>query len=251
MKIYIEDGQAIPAVKVLQDADPAPAGYTEITDIVDIAKYGVDAININTVGWYDKKCVREKVKTAVYTKMGVTVPADLEDPAKWNLLTADEKSVAAHWFIVGKESFLLEVENNLRYWTVQAMEYRDWTMIARAERLKTMEAVVYLRILDLTYAKGVLADMAQITAGTIVDIDGATNKLNSKVQSKRMTAMYVEGLESEASDGVVALKDYVNSTAGTPFENDGFRNLDVNKFRPNHTPDSVADELLTIIDNAW
>ena len=63
--------------------------------------------------------------------------------------------------------------------------------------------------------------------------------------------MYVEGLESEASDGIVALRDYVNSTAGTPFENDGFRNLDVSNFRPNHTPNSVADELLTVIDNQW
>ena len=251
MKIYIEDGQAIPAVKVLRDSEPSPPGFTEVVDIPGIAKFGEQVIDVRTPGWYDKKCVREKLKTAVYTKMQIATPADTENQANWDLLTAEEKSIAAHWFLVGRESFLLEVVNDLRYWTVEAMLYRDWTMVARLHRLEAMEAVVFLRIWDLGYAKDVLADLAQITKDTVIDIDDVTDKLKSKVRIKRMTRMYVDGLESEADDGIVAIKDYIDSTAETPFENNGFRGLDPIKFRAPHTPDTVADELLEIINNDW
>jgi len=252
MKIYKESTGDYPAVKVQDDATPTPSGYVEVTDIVELERYGVQGIDINISGWYDKKCVRGKLKTAVYAKMQVTAPADVEDQAKFDLLTDEEKSIATHWFLVGKEDFQLEVVNDDRYWSVKAHEYRCWTMAVRQERLEIMEAIVFRRVLDVAYAKGVLADLNQITKDTVIDIHDLTKELVNPVKSKRMTRMYVEGLESEENDGVVAIKDYIDETAGTPFANGkGFRGLDSSKFRTGHTPDSVADELLKVIDNTW
>ena len=251
MKIYKESTGTHPAVKIQDDATAAPAGYVEVTSIEEIERFGVQSIEISTSGWYDKKCVRAKLKTAIYTKMQIAAPADVENQAKFDLLTAAEKSIACHWFAVGKESFQLEVVNDDRYWVVKATEYRDWTVDVRQTRLAIMEAIVFRRVVDLSYAKDILADLSQITKDTVIDIDDLTKKLISKVRSKRMSRMYVEGLESEADDGIVAIKDFIDSTVGTPFENNGFRGLDASKFRTGHTPDSVADELLKVIDNTW
>jgi hypothetical protein len=251
MKIYIEDNQPIPAVKVLPDGDPPPTGYTEATSIVDIQKYGEEAIDLATSGWYDKKCVREKLKTAVYTKMQIVNPEDVNNPTNWNYLDDAEKSIACHWFFVGNDAFFDEVKNDDRYWTCEAEKYREWTEVVRRVRLNLMEALVFRRTNDLGYAKDILADLDQITKDTVIDIDDITKKLNTKVRGKKMTSMYISGLESEENDGIVAIVDYINSTVGTAFEGNGFRGLDPTKFKTGHTPDTVADELLTIVDNEW
>lgn len=250
MKIYKENGETHPAIIVQDDVTAAPSGYTEITDIEGIAFYGVKAIDPQISGWSDKKCVRDKLKIAIYTKMQVAAPADVEDPAKWNNLTAAEKSVACHWFLVGKESFQLEVVNDDRYWVLEAEKYREWTMEVKDFRLKIMEAIVFRRTVALTDAKQILADLSQIYKDTEVDIDGATKKLNKKVRVKRMNDMYREGITSLADDGESGLRDFVNSEAGTPFENNGFRNY-AYAFRTGHTANSVADEIIQVIDSTW
>ena len=62
--------------------------------------------------------------------------------------------------------------------------------------------------------------------------------------------MYIQGLEDEEHDGVVAIVDWVKSTPGTPFENNGFFNLPY-PFKPGHTPQSVSDELLSVINGEF
>ena len=37
--LYLEDTEAIPAVKILLDSDTAPIGFTDSTDICNIHKY--------------------------------------------------------------------------------------------------------------------------------------------------------------------------------------------------------------------
>lgn len=252
MRVFIENDEQYPAVKVIQDTDTPPTGYSEVSSIVGVAKHGVNVIDINTKGWYDKKCVREKLKVMVYTKMQVSLPEHVDDQTKWDLLTLEEKSIATHWFIVGKESFQMEVVNDDRYWVVEAHKYRDWTMKARDSRLKIMEAIVFRRVKDIAYAKKVLSDLMQITKDTVIDIDDITNKLVNKVTAKGMARMYIEGLESVENDGIVAIRDFIDETSGTAFTGGGgFRGLDVTKFRTGHTPDSVANELLNVIDNKW
>jgi hypothetical protein len=103
---------------------------------------------------------------------------------------------------------------------------------------------------NIADAKLILADMNQVTKDTIIDIDGATNKLNQNAPVKRMNAMYVEGLEDELNDGVAAIKDWIQSTVGTPFEDNGFMQLTY-PFQSGHTTVSVRDELLSVIDGTF
>lgn len=222
----------------------------EVTDISTVEDMGCKMMSINTPGWIDKKCVRDKLKNLIYTKMQIATLSDIEDQAKWDLLSDAEKSIAAHWFFVGKESFLFEVKNDQRYWDIKSMEYRKWTQDVKEKRLDLMEAIVFRRILDVSDSKQVLADMTQIYLDTVIDIDAVTNKLNQKVRVRRIARMYVEGLTNQADDGEAAIRDYINSEAGTPFATNGFRNLTCT-FRGSHTADSVADELLTVIDSTW
>lgn len=250
MKIYKENGETYPAIIIQDDVTAAPVGYTEVTDIVGISQYGCQGIDPKISGWYDKKCVRDKLSTAIYTKMGVAAPADVEDPTKWNLLTDAEKSIAVHMFIVGKEEFQLEVVNDDRYWILEAEKYRRWTMEVKDFRLKLMESIVFRRTLSLADAKQIIADLSQIYIDTVIDIDGATNKLQNSVRIRKMNDMYVEGLTSLADDGEVALADYLQETAGTPFEGNGFLSY-AYTFRTGHTAASVSAEIMKVINSEW
>lgn len=250
MKIYIENNEAIPAVKIQDDVTAAPIGYTEVIDIVGVEKYGLQGVHCLTAGWRDRKNVRDKLKALIYTKMGIAVPADAESDVKYALLTAAEKSIALNWFILGKEAWQFALVNDDKHWAIKASEYRKWTMDMRIERLRRMESIVFRRLLNIADAKQILADISQISKDTILDIDTTTKKLIGKVQTKQLSKMYIDGLESLEDDGVSALKDYINSTAGTPFATDGFRNLTYT-FRMGNTANSVADELLLIVDGTW
>jgi len=251
MKIYKKDNEDIPAIKVQDNNEPSPSDYTEITTIDDLMSLGLGSTDISIPGWTDMICFRDKLKELVYTKMGVTSPEDIEDQNKWDLLSDLEKKASAEFFIVGRESFLLEVENDLRYWTVKSMEYRDWTQKVRFKRLEIMESIVFLRIQDICDAKIILADINQIAKDTVIEKDDLTKKLINPIRIKRMGRMYIEGLEDEENDGVVALRDYINETPGTPFQNGkGFRGLDC-VFRTGHTASSVADELLDVMDGKF
>jgi hypothetical protein len=250
MKFYIENNEAIPAVIVQESAEQAPVNYTETTDIVAVEKNGLLGLNKSHAGWRDKKNLRDILKTLIYTKMQIAAPADVENQSKFDLLTDAEKSVATHWFLVGKESFQLSVVNDDKYWTEEAHQYRLWTEEVKEHRLARMESLVFRRMLDVGDAKQVLSDLNQLAQDTIIDIDDITNVLQTKVRVKRLARMYVEGLGSLAEDGVVGLRDFVDSTTGTPFASGGFRNYNFT-FRVGHTADSVADELLEIIDGTW
>lgn len=250
MKIYKKDNEAIPAIVVQEDNVSDPTGYTEVTSILELIKLGVNSTDISIKGWTDKLCFRSKLKTLVYTKMQIASPEDVENQMNWDRLDADEKSAAAHFFLIGKESFLLEVVNDLRYWSLEAMKYRNWTQKVREQRLDTMESIVFLRIANIVDAKLILADLNQIAKDTVIDRDDLTKKLNANVKVKRLGRMYIQGLENVADDGVVALKDFIDSTAGTPFNDNGIRNSSY-AFRTGHTASSVADELLTVIDGTF
>lgn len=250
MKIYQEDNESIPAIKVLSDGDSAPAGFTEITDIVAAYQHGASAISPKTAGWRDRLSFRSKIKQMVYTKMQVTQPADVANQAKWDLLSADEKRIAAEFFLIGNESFFLEVDNDLQGWTLKAGDYRTWTMGARQKRSDLAESILFMRMANLGDAKQTSADLSQISLDTVIDIDDVTKKTKSKVRVKRLNRQYVEGLEDEEHDGVVAVKDWIQSTVGTPYENNGFMNLGY-PFKGSHTAASVRDEMIAALDGTY
>jgi len=250
MKIYKETNETLPAVVVLPDTAPTPSGFTEVVDIEEVYNYGKVAISKNLAGWGDELAFRAKLKQLIYTKMLVASPQDVNNPINWNRLSVAEKRIAATYFLIGKESFFLEVENDLRLWTIRAGAYRSWTMAVRAERAELAEAVLFMRMEDLSDAKLVLADLNQIAKDTIIDIDEVTKKTKTKTKVKKLNKMYVEGLEDEEHDGVVAIRDWIKSTVGTPYETNGFMNLTY-PLKTGHTYESVRDELLAALDGTF
>mgnify|MGYP007073179287 FL=1 len=251
MKIFVRDKQTTSIHYFVEQDAYTPAGNEEeVTDIVTTENVGLKLVNLQTIGWRDRKAVRDRLKTLVYTKMGVAIPADTEDPAKWNLLTDEEKSIAVHWFLVGKADFQNEVKNDDTYWICEGQKYRKWTNEVRQQRLEFIESIVMKRMAVLDEAKQVLADMNQISKDTLLDFDDVSKVLNNKVRLRPLTRLYVAGLESEADDGVAALRDYLNSEAGTPFATNGFRNLTYS-FNSPHTADTTADECIDVIDGKW
>ena len=250
MKVYKEESGNLPAVKITQDSGNVPTGFVEITDIEELNKLAGTSFDIDKQGWTDRLCFRSKLKEMIYTKMGVVDTDDVNDQSKWDLLSDKEKDLAAEYFLVSKESFQLEVETSARYWIIKASEYRDWTQEAREKRLSLCDAIVYSRILNISDAKLILTDLNQIAKDTLIDKDDLTKKLNQKIRVKRLGKMYILGLEDEEHDGVVAIVDWVKSTPGTPFENNGFFNLPY-PFKPGHTAQSVSDELLSVINGEF
>lgn len=253
MKLYVKEGDT--DVKVLPDGDDPPAGYEEKTSIEDWAGYAPRAISIYTFSFRDKLTLRGILRVLIYTKMQVATPADAEDPAKWNLLNGAEKAIAAHYFLVGKEDFLLEVVDNDLYWTLEATTYREWSQEDRKSRLAIMEAIVFRRLLYVQEAKEVLVNMNQLLKGTKILLDG-NDETMGKITVNKLNQEYVEGVEGTQKDNVgsfvfVGIRDYIDSVSGTPFATpDGFRDLTYT-FRTGHTADTVADELLRVLDGTW
>lgn len=250
MRVYLEDLVHIPNVIALPDGEDPPAGYTETTDAVKIANLGLDAAKLKNPGWFDKKCVRDKLRELIYLRMGITSPADVEDPDKWNNLSNEEKYVATHWFLVAKHEFQNEIVNNRRYWSIEALKYREWSMEVRRARLGLMEGLVFTAIQSLTDAKQILKDLEQIPAGSEAFEFDAEGKLVNKVHIKSLSKAYVEGIQALSQDGIIGLRDFINSEVGTPFEGNGFRSYSYT-CRGGYTIDSLADELVDIIDSKW
>jgi len=134
MKLYKKNGESLPAVKILPDSDPVPAGYTIVTDIVDASKFSFRLINPETIGFRDRLSYREFVKGLVYTKMTVALPEHVSDQARWDILAPEEKMIACDLFLVSEESFFLGVTGDIKVWDIKAASYRCWSMEARDHR---------------------------------------------------------------------------------------------------------------------
>ena len=158
MKIYKEQGEDLPAIKVLIDSAPIPSGYIEVTDIFEFKLLASNSWDLDIIGWTDKLCFRKKLKQMVYLKMGVVDSDDVNDQSKWDLLSEAEKRIAAEYFLVYKKSFQLEVENSDRYWIVKASEYRDWIQECRERRLSLWKVIVFARGVNIEHANVILTD---------------------------------------------------------------------------------------------
>jgi len=226
MKLYKENSGTRPAAVILPDSDSTPEGFIQITDIVDASEVGLSKIKTSQEGFRDKLSYRSLIKDLVYAKMGVTLPEHVGEQAKWDELDDQEKQVACNLFIVKKESFFIEVVNDIKHWDLKAADYRCWSMSARTCRAELAEGILFNRIADPAKSKQLLADLSQIALDTVIDIDDVTKKTKEKVRVKRLNQQYIEGLEDFEHDGIVAIVDWIQSTVGTPYENNGFMSFD-------------------------
>ena len=200
------------------DNGAVPSDYTVITDIVDYENGG-KAVGV----LMDRIAVRKGLKALISTKMTISVESDWDDQVKFDLLNDDEKSIACHWFIVKNKSFRLEVVNDQSYWNQESVKYREWTCKARIARSVDMQTLIFERM---------------------VNVNDAIAMINYDFS---LWSKYHAGTVSLASDGQEGLKDYFNSEPETSFANNGFRGNPY-PFNTGHTADSVADELIAIVD---
>lgn len=82
MKIYFEDNENIPAIKVLPDSDETPAGFTEDSTVKNIHEHGY---NFD----YDYKAIRRKIQIIAAT-------------TGFSNLSLEDKKLAAEYFSVSK-----------------------------------------------------------------------------------------------------------------------------------------------------
>ena len=80
MKLYLENNEVLPGVVVLDDnAIPPgnPGDFLEITDITDTEHHGNLSIEKGIKSWSDKKHLRDKLKTLIYTLLSCSMVLDM------------------------------------------------------------------------------------------------------------------------------------------------------------------------------
>ena len=234
MKLYVETGEALPAIQILKDADPAPGGYDVATDDVLLwDKYGQRCIkNDNDDGlpgcthFRDYKKLRSEIKARIETKTGFD-PADLGTytQVNWDKLSAAEKEVAARYFCVPPTGVAAAPLRDEIYTTAEQIVYglahHQKSVESRILRVRMALSELYNR-LDIDDAREVEEELNQIPKGSNVPLDVGDNT-TAQVKVKTMVESYVDrGIEGSVEDnGVVGLFDYTLSRAGTPFSATG------------------------------
>lgn len=215
MKLYTENGVTPPAVEVLKDEDPAPGGYTEVTDICDWETYGKPAIG--KWSWFrDYKCLREELKTRINTKAGFD-PQDEQtyNQTNWDKLTANEKDLASRYFFVPEP---LRVQVHTMDQQIEfGIVFNEEATKSRVARFDRAKSEAYCR-LDFGDACEVIDELQQVTKNTVIELD-VDDKLINKAIVKTLRDSYREcGVEGTVEDqGLVGLFDYLLSRADTPF----------------------------------
>lgn len=148
LKLYKQDGQAIPAWKYQDDVAP-PAGYTETDDPVDW-----DASYISLVG-----------------SPNLTYPTDFRDKisAAYAVLggpTADQTKAAARWFVIDKVT-------------------RD-TVYTDAEQ-KEFAEVLTVRLNQEASDREISVRVSDIAASDVADIDQIVSAIQSQWQTPSLT----------------------------------------------------------------
>ena len=125
MKIYIEDGESLPAVQVLPDADSAPTGFTEATTITNVIRYA------GKVGGYDYKAIRSKVQVLAAT-------------TGFTNLSTPEKELTSQWFavITADRDTIYTTEEQILYGKI----FHQSSTACREDRIDRAISEIYNRL---------------------------------------------------------------------------------------------------------
>lgn len=124
MKIYVEDNENIPAIKILPNDSIAPVGYTENTSIENLDNHAMKK-------GYDYKAVREQIKIVAAT-------------IGFQNLSIIEKELACRWFAVLKSdrdtvhSMLEQIKNGKLF--------HEASTVCRGDRLSSVISEIYNRL---------------------------------------------------------------------------------------------------------
>jgi len=191
MKLYVENNEEIPAIKVLQDSDPAPSGYTEKISIEDWHQYGGEVLDaffgFNYLTW----------RTQIFNLViGIVNP----DYSNWIGLNANQKTIAINLILA---PYVLRVptisdELDLKNWNDLIVTSQGLPVSKYGGRAKIVEEM-----------REAFGEELRVETITKTDIDlfySATSQL----------------LQYYIASNSPEFKQWLTNEVGSPFENNGF-----------------------------
>jgi len=191
MKLYVENNEEIPAIKVLQDSDPAPSGYTEKSSIEDWYNYGGEVLSaffgFNYLTW------RIIISDLVIGIVGPTF-------ANWNNLNANQKTIAIE---------LILAPYALRVPTISdEQDSKNWLNL-----MITSQGIPVSKFLGR--AK-IVEEMREAVG----------NELRVETITKQETDDFYQTTQPYLKQFIASnsprFKNWLTNKVGTPFENNGF-----------------------------
>ena len=219
-------------------SDIAVADYTNISSIINWANIAVNLIG-GFSNFRDWKKWRSEIKSLVNPI--ISAGSTTTDPRKdwdtlaaaqktivtnnFNTLTAEERKIAADFFIVPLDLQLL-VTNSVPFWVAKGLSFFDKNaFISRQQRLAVIISEIKNRITTIN-ALELQRESRQVTQGTVVSLN-ASNQLTASLRGIELTGSYItEGIEGTVEDGdtnSVGISDYILGRSGTPFAGIGLK----------------------------
>lgn len=191
MKLYVENNEAIPAIKVLQDSDPAPSGYTQKTSIEDWHQYGGEVLDaffgFNYLTW------RTQIFNLVIGIVGPTY-------TNWNNLNQDQKNIAIN---------LILAPYSLRVPTItDEQDLKNWNeLIIISQGLPVLKYTGRAKIVEKM--REAVGNELRVETMAKEDIDLFYSSTSQYLQ------YYIASNSPE-------FKQWLTNEVGSPFENEGF-----------------------------
>ena len=211
------------------------ADYTDITSIINWQKRGENILG-GFFGFRDFKKLRSEIQLLVNNIITFGITGTTNAKRDWDIitqtdknaitnlwntkLTADERKVAADYFVVPLD-LQLTVINSTPYWVVQGLSFFDKrSSESRLKRIGLVTSEVKNRIGKSNSLK-VQRELNQIGKGTLVQLN-ASNQLVASLRGLNLAGSYItEGIEGTVEENdpeAFGLFDYILSRAGTPFD---------------------------------
>jgi hypothetical protein len=195
MKFYIEDNQSLPAVQFLEDSDPSPTGFTITTDLEEYYNYGISATtDFLQLRRYMLEIVNSKTWTGLSSvEKHRAIHCYLKETSK----TRDESQTEKITFLLSEGDTMEEAINKLTDAFAKFQVANIQSSVQRANSTALYKLIAtYLLIQDAT-------DFYKKASSLFLDYKN-------------------EGIRGIAyGDEGEGLLDYIESTVGTSFENNG------------------------------
>jgi len=191
MKLYVENNETIPAIKVLQDSDPAPSGYTQKTSIEDWYNFGYEILDaffgFNYLTW------RNEILNLIIGIVGPTY-------TNWNNLNQDQKNIAIN---------LILAPYSLRVPTItDEQDLKNWNeLIIISQGLPVLKYTGRAKIVEKM--REAVGNELRVETMAKEDIDLFYSSTSQYLQ------YYIASNSPE-------FKQWLTNEVGSPFENEGF-----------------------------
>ncbi len=223
--LYLEDTEAIPAVKILLDSDTAPIGFTDSTDICNIHKY-------SKMGGFDYLGARSKLKDLFYSK-------------SWDDCTNEEKQIVIDYSIYMDEDNVTASNEKITY----LMSSNGLTLQQSIEYLETAFANDHLQLAEACNNRASSVALYEIIAKYLSNDDA----LDFKNTVRQILADYKEdaliGTQYSTTTTESGIVDYFKGQVGSDYETNNLTSKEYEIKNGHEITDLVTDLSNLFSDN--